>query len=114
MPAICELEDCQSELEVYQAGELTVLGFGGHDIPRDFNLTGQRDAVLNLVRRHRCTALALDLTSVQSAPRGLTGLLRCLLQEGLEVHLFNAASDIREMLELAKLDSFLHLHDIEL
>lgn len=114
MQVLSELEVCQSELEVYHAGELTVLGFGGREILHDFNLAEYRDEITELVRENHCKALAFDLTVVRSIPSGLPGVLKCLVREGLEIHLYNASADIREMLEIAKLDRALHFHDIEI
>lgn len=114
MQAVSELEICQSELEVYHAGELTVLGFGGREILYDFNMTEFREEILELVQRHHCQALALDLTNVRTIPVGLPGILTDLIHRRLEIHLYNASDDIRTMLSFANLDRFLHLHDIEI
>lgn len=114
MQAVSELEICQSKLEVYHAGELTVLGFGGREILYDFNLAEYREEILDLVRMHQCKAMAFDLTAVRSLPSGLPGILQCLIQQGLEIHLYNASEVIRYMLELSNLMQFLHLHDLEI
>jgi len=114
MQAVSELEIGQSELEIYQAGELTVLGFGGREILHDFNLTEHRDEILELVRVHNCKALALDLTAVHSIPGGLPGLIQCLLRQHIELHLYNASSEIRAMLTFSNLDHRVSLHELDL
>lgn len=114
MQAVEEPDLCQSELEIYHAGELIVLGFGGHELADGFNFTEYRDEILELARSRQSTALALDLTAVQCVPCGLTGVLRSLLREGLEVHLFNPSREIRELLELSNLDQFVQLHELDL
>lgn len=114
MQAISELEACHSELEIYHAGELTVLGFGGREILHDINLANDRDEIANLVRRNHCRALAFDLTGVYSVPSGLVGILSCLIRQGLELHLYNPSLEIREILTFSKIDQSLHLHEIEI
>lgn len=114
MQAVSELEVCSSELEVYHAGELTVLGFGGREILHDVNLAAYRDEIVELVRTHDCRALAFDLTGVFTIPSGLLGILSCLVRQGLELHLYNASDEIREILTISQIDQSLHLHDLEL
>ena len=105
-----------SALEVYQAGELTVIGFGGRELLDDMNVAECRDELVELIRDNNCTTLAFDLTRVRFIPSGLLGLLASIRKHGVEVHLYNPSADIREVLEITKLDSVLQMHtlDIEL
>lgn len=100
-----------AELEVYQAGELTVVGFGGRKT-LEVSVVDYREELIELVQVHGCTTLALDLTGVRLMPRGLPGLLAAIHREGVEVLLFNASEDIREVLEIAELDRFVQLHEV--
>ena len=102
-----------SELEVYEAGELTVIGFGGREVLDHMNLAECRDEIAELIRNHSCSTLAFDLTGVRLIPSGLLGLLASVKRQGVEVHLYNASDDIREVLEITKLDRLLHLHEVE-
>lgn len=102
-----------SELEVYEAGELTVIGFGGREVLDHLNLVECRDEVAELIRNHGCSTLAFDLTGVRLIPSGLLGLLVSIHRQGVEVHLYNPSEDIREVLELAKLDKMFHLHELD-
>lgn len=102
-----------SELEVYEAGELTVIGFGGREVLDHLNMAECRDEVVQLIRDHGCSTLAFDLTGVRLIPSGLLGLLASINRQGVEVHLYNASEDIREVLEITKLNKLLHLHEIE-
>jgi len=102
-----------SELEVYEAGELTVIGFGGREVLDHLNLAECRDEVVELIRNHGCSTLAFDLTGVRLIPSGLLGLLASIKRQGVEVHLYNPSKDIREVLEITKLDKLLHLHEVE-
>jgi anti-anti-sigma factor len=99
--------------EVYQAGELTVLGFGGRDVLDDYDVAQCRDEITRLVRQHQCRALAFDLTGVRLMPSGLLGLLASLKKLGIDVHVFNPSEDVREVLEITKLKAFMEIHQVE-
>jgi anti-sigma B factor antagonist len=62
-------------LKVYSAGEVTVLGFGGSDVPSEFNAAHYRAAISDLVKAHQSTIVAFDLTGVRLVPSGMLGLL---------------------------------------
>jgi anti-anti-sigma factor len=102
-----------SALEIYQAGELTVIGFGGKEVLDDMNVADCRDELVELIREHNCQVLAFDLTRVRLIPSGLLGLLASIRKQGVEVHLYNPSADIREVLEITKLDQVLQLHELE-
>ena len=102
-----------SALEIYQAGELTVIGFGGKEVLDDMNVADCRDELVELIREHHCQVLAFDLTRVRLIPSGLLGLLASIRKQGVEVHLYNPSSDIREVLEITKLDQVLQMHELE-
>ena len=103
-----------AELEVYQAGELTVLGFGGHPIADQLNVAEYYDQLMDLVRDHNCQTLAIDLTGVRWIPSGLLGVLMSMHRLNIDVHLYNPSLDIREVLEITKLDRCWHIHEIDL
>ena len=103
-----------SNLEVYQAGELTVLGFGGREVIDDMNVAECRDELLEIIRANNCRVLAFDLTRVRLIPSGLLGLLASIRKKGIEVHLYNPSADIREVLEITKLDQVLQMHNLEI
>ena len=101
-----------SELEIYEAGELTVIGFGGAKVLDDINLAQCRDEIAEMIRRYGCKTLAFDLTGVRLVPSGLLGVLASIKRQGVEVHLYNASDDIREVMEITKLDKVFQLHEI--
>ena len=103
-----------SSLEVYQAGELTVIGFGGREVLDNMNVAECRDELVALIRDHHCKVLAFDLTRVRLIPSGLLGLLASIRKQGVEVHLYNPSADIREVLEITKLDQVLQMHALEI
>jgi anti-sigma B factor antagonist len=102
-----------TELEVYQPGELTVIGFGGREILDHLNIDDCRDEIADLIREHDCKTLAFDLTGVRLISSDLLGIIASTQCRGVEVHLFNPSDDIREVLEITKLDKFLFVHEID-
>lgn len=103
-----------NQLQVYQAGELTVVGFGGREVLDDLNVAACGDEIIALVKQHQCKSLAFDLTGVKMLPSGLLGLLASLYKLGLEVHLYNPSDDVREVIDITKLSEHLKLHEVEI
>lgn len=50
-----------ADLDVYAAGELTVVGFGGREFVDDVSIAGCREQILELLQTHDCRTLAIDL-----------------------------------------------------
>ncbi|MCA9018316.1 MAG: STAS domain-containing protein, partial [Planctomycetaceae bacterium] len=88
--------------------------FGGRDILDTFSVKDIRDELLELVKDHHCETLAIDLTGVKLIPSGMLGLLASMRDLNIEIHLYNPSDDIREVLEITKLNQFMHLHDVEI
>ena len=101
-----------TQLEIYEAGELTVIGFGGREVLDRMSVADCRDELLELIRENHCTTLALDLTGVRLIPSGMLGMLCSIRRRGIEVHLYNPSQDVREVLEITKLDSLLEMHEV--
>ncbi len=103
-------------LKVYRAGETTVLGFDGKDVPSEFNAAHYRAAITDLLRSCQCTTVAFDVTGVQVIPSGMLGLLVSLRKlEGLtpRVQLFNPSPDIEEVLQITKLNTMIEVHHLD-
>ncbi|WP_390620937.1 STAS domain-containing protein [Gimesia maris] len=73
-----------------------------------------RDELLELVKGQQCETLALDLTGVKLIPSGMLGLLSSIRDLGIEIHLYNPSEDIREVLEITRMNQFMQLHDVEI
>jgi anti-sigma B factor antagonist len=69
-----------------------------------FDLAACRNDVFDLIRDHRCQMLAIDLTGIRIIPSGLLGLLVSVHQQEISVCLFNPSEDLREVLQITKLD----------
>ena len=101
----------EAVLHVYQAGKLTVVGFGGREIIDQVGIAGCRDEIRTLTEEHACEAFAFDLTGVNLVP---SGLLASLQQTGIEVHLFNPSRNVCDSLEVTRLSELMHVHQIDL
>lgn len=101
-------------LRVYETGPLTVVGFGGDELPDRIDLAECRDEIRELLELHDCKDLAFDLTGVRYIPSGMLGLLASLTKLGVQVHLYNPSSDVREVLEVTHLDQLFKIHDLDL
>lgn len=102
-----------TQLEVYEAGELTVIGFGGREVLDRLSLAECREELLRLIDEYQCRTLALDLTGVRLIPSGMLGMLCSIRRQGIEIHLYNPSQDVREVLEITKLDSLLEMHEVD-
>lgn len=96
-------------LRVKQTGKLTIVDFGGQDVPTDSRVTEYLDYLANLVEEYRCEVLAFDLVGVKFVPSGLLGLLVALHKLGPEIHLYHASDEIRQALEITNLDRLIKL-----
>lgn len=103
-------------LRVYRVGETTVLGFGGKDIPSEFNAAHYRAAITDLLLANNANTVAFDLTGVNLVPSGMLGLLVSLRKlEGLEptVQVFNPSADVQEVLQITKLNTMIEVHEVD-
>lgn len=101
-------------LRVYETGPLTVVGFGAGEVLDTIDLGECRDEILELLKTHDCKVLAFDLTGVRYVPSGMLGLLASLKRRGIEVHLYNPSPDVREVLEITRLDRLFQIHELVL
>ncbi|MFN0198902.1 MAG: STAS domain-containing protein [Planctomycetaceae bacterium] len=95
--------------KIYARGALTVVGFGGQPVPDLLCLTRYHDALEKLFAEVHCQILAVDLSGVVLIPSGLLGLLTSFRKSGIEVQLHNTSPDIKEVLEMTKLNSLIHV-----
>jgi anti-sigma B factor antagonist len=103
-----------SILKVYQTGPLTVVGFGGVDVPDEVCIAGYRDQLMQLVEQHQTKVLAFDLSGVKVVPSGMLGVLVSLRKRVQKLELYNASPDIEEVLRLTNLLSLFDLKAVAL
>lgn len=99
-------------LKVYQTGPLTVVGFGGQDVPDEVCIAGYRDQLFKLIEDHQCKVLAFDLTGVVLVPSGMIGVLISLRKRLDRVELYNPSKDVRDVLEMTKLISLFDIREV--
>ena len=98
-------------LEVKQVGERTVIDFGGRDVLDQINIAVCRDQIANVVAQHGSQVLAFNLTGIKLIPSGMLGLLASLRNMGVTVQLFDPSEDVREALEITKLNQIFEVHE---
>ena len=101
-------------LKVYQAGEVTVVGFDGKDVPDEVCIAAYRDHLFRLIDEQHCRLLAFDLTGVSLIPSGMLGLLLSLKKRGVEVELYNPSDDVREVLDVTHLGGQFVIRNVEM
>lgn len=99
-------------LDVYEAGELTVVGFGGRKLERELSLVAVREQIFELVDLHNCRKLALDLTGVAQLPSGLLGIVATLRDRGVDVLIYNPSDDVRNVMQTVNLDRCVQLCEV--
>lgn len=98
-------------LEVFQDGEVTVVGFGGREILNQINIAACRDQLTELVKRNQTKTLAFDMSGVRFIPSGMLGLLASLRDIVAKIRIVNPSEDVREVLEVTKLDQIFEVCD---
>lgn len=105
------MSDRFTSLEIIQSGEKTVVGFGNRDVLDQINIAACREQIEELVRRTGTKVLAFDLLGVRLIPSGMLGLLAALRNLGVKVQIFNPSDDVREVLEITKLNQLLEVRE---
>lgn len=100
-------------LQVYATDPVVVVGFGGVTIPDDHNLAAYRSELLDLLQQHQKTELAFDLTGVILVPSGIVGLLVSLVRQEIQVSVFNASQEVREVFQVTQVNQLVTLKDVD-
>jgi anti-sigma B factor antagonist len=101
-------------LNVYQAGKLTVVSFGSADVLDQIVVSECREEIAELIKQYHCEVVGFDLTGVKLVPSGMLGMLASLGRLGVEVYLFNPSEEIREVLEITRLDTVLQIQTVDI
>lgn len=107
-----DLPEDPAVLKIYQTGELTVVGFGGRDVPDEVCIAAYRTQLLDLIAKHDCKVLAFDLTGVQLVPSGMLGVLSSIRQRVGRVELYNPSPDVMEVLRITKFDQLFEIKEV--
>ncbi|MBC7820352.1 MAG: anti-sigma factor antagonist [Planctomycetaceae bacterium] len=106
------MNDVFATLEIVRNGELTVVGFGGRELLDQVNLAACREQIIELVKRNQTKTLAFDMTGVRLIPSGLLGLLASLRDIVGKIQILNPSTDVREALEVTKLNQIFEVSEI--
>lgn len=101
-------------LNIYEIGEVTVVGFSGQDVPDEVCVAGYRQQLLALLSEHPVRTLAFDLTGVKLIPSGMLGLLTSLRKRVDKIELYNASEDVQDVLRITNLASLFETRDVQL
>ena len=101
-------------LRVYQTGELTVVGFGGKDVPDEVCIAAYRQQLFDMVEQYGTKVLAFDLSGVVLVPSGMLGVLTSLRQRVERLEIFNASPDVREVLRMTRLERLFDIKEVQL
>ena len=101
-------------LRVYQTGELTVVGFGGKDVPDEVCIAAYRQQLFDVVEQYGTKVLAFDLSGVVLVPSGMLGVLSSLRQRVERLEIFNASPDVREVLRMTRLERLFDIKEVQL
>ena len=98
-------------LELVQDGETTVLSFGSSEVLDQINLAVCRDQITEIVKRNQTKTLAFEMSGVRFIPSGMLGLLASLRDLVAKIQILNPSADVREVLEITKLDQIFEVRD---
>ena len=93
-------------LKVAETGRLTVVNFGGCDVPHTSCLSKYQDEIAQLIEENQCEVLRFDLTRVKVMP---SGLLVSTRNQGIVVQVENASALIRNTFEVMHLDKLIEI-----
>ena len=101
-------------LKVYQTGELTVVGFGGRDVPDEVCIAAYRQQLFDMIAQYGTKVLAFDLSGVVLVPSGMLGVLSSLRQRVERLEIYNPSPDVREVLRMTRLERLFDIKEVGL
>ena len=99
-------------LELVQNGETTIVSFGGSDVLDQINLAACREQITEIVKRNQTKTLAFEMTGVRFIPSGMLGLLASLRDIVAKIQILNPSEDVREVLEITKLNQIFEVREV--
>lgn len=98
-------------LELLQDGETTIVSFGGREVLDQINIAACREQIAEIVKRNQTKTLAFDMAGVRFIPSGMLGLLAALRDMVATIQILNPSNDVREVLEITKLNQIFDVRD---
>lgn len=100
--------------KIYEAGELSVVGFAGSDLPQYDRVVTCRNELARFLKAHGCKTVAFDLTGVPFIPSGILGVLVSLRQEGYQLLVYNPSPAVQDVLNVTRLDQVVEVRYVDL
>ena len=98
-------------LEVSLKGDVTIVAFGDREILDQINLAACREQITEIVKRNQTKTLAFEMSGVRLIPSGMLGLLASLRDIVPKIQILNPSEDVREVLEITKLNQIFDVRD---
>jgi len=102
-----------SALELYHAGPLTVIGFYGRPVLEGITVLDCRNELEQIAQKYTCQTMVFDLTNLKIVPSGMLGLFASIKKSGIDVLLFNAGPEIKEVLKTTRLDTLIEMFEVD-
>jgi hypothetical protein len=88
----------RKRMNVYEAGEVTVMDLGTMDIWDGADLALIRDTLVLLIQREGRRKIGIDMAHVKYIPSGFFGMLFDWKERGVEMYLLDPQPNVRKML----------------
>jgi len=100
--------------QVRTAGKRSVIEFDS-SIAEASNQTEEiRSELSEFLFANDCGVLIIDLTGTKFLPSSVLGVLTVICKGGTELHLVNAPDEVVDVMQVTKLDSMIHVNEIQL
>ena len=98
-------------VDISRNGDIVSVGFRDEKFLGEAVLPKLRENVEGLVAEKQPSAVRFDLTDIMLVTSEILGFFVSLRKKDLKVILYNPSGDVREVVEMTKLDSLLDLVD---
>ena len=96
---------------VYKTGRMTVIGFEGRHLENPLHADTVREQLMHMVKHHDCEILVVDLMNLGVVSSWILGVLAAIQQSGTDVELYHPSDEIRQILDITKLNQLLHVRE---
>ncbi len=98
-------------LQLIQNGETTIVSFLDCEDLEQINIAACREQITEIVKQNQTKTLAFEMSKVRLIPSGMLGLLASLRDLVSKIRILNPSEDVREVLEITKLNQIFEVRD---
>lgn len=98
-------------LQLVQNGETTIVSFLDCNHLEQINIAACREQIIEIVKQNQTKTLAFEMSKVRLIPSGMLGLLASLRGVVSKIRILNPSDDVREVLEITKLNRIFEVRD---